>query len=228
MIRLAYIHGFASGPLSAKGLHLAEAFAASGTSLLLPDLNVPTFATMTFSSILGELDRLHAREEKGTVWRLVGSSLGGYISAQWASLHPDRVSRLVLLCPGLDLRSRWEEILGVDEVRLWKLRGFHEVADHSGELHPLSWKIVEDAANHPSYPEVRCPTRIIHGNRDTVVPVEYSRRYVEMNRQLSAPAEMELVEVDDDHTLENCRPRVAELAWDWLGLAHQGRRPPVQ
>jgi pimeloyl-ACP methyl ester carboxylesterase len=203
--------------LSAKGLHLSKAFAAAGVTLALPDLNVPTFATMTFSSILAELDRIHAREEGVTAWRLIGSSLGGYISARWASLHPDRVDRLVLLCPGLDLRSRWEEILGVDEVRMWKLRGFHEVEDHSGTLQPLDWKIVEDAANHPSYPEVRCPTRIIHGKSDTIVPVEYSRRYLEMNRQLGSPAKMELVELDDDHTLENCRPRVAELAWDWLG-----------
>jgi pimeloyl-ACP methyl ester carboxylesterase len=217
LVRYAYIHGFASGPLSAKGLYLAESFAASGITMLLPDLNVPTFATMTFSSILDELDRIHAWEGGETVWRLVGSSLGGYISARWASLHPNRVDRLVLLCPGLDLRSRWEEILGVDEVRLWKLRGFHEVADGSGELQPLSWKIVEDAANHPSYPEVPCPTRIIHGNLDTIVPLELSRRYLEMNLQRRSPAEMELVEVDDDHSLENCRPQVAELAREWLG-----------
>ena len=219
MVRYAYIHGFASGPLSAKGLYLAEAFAACGTTLLLPDLNVPTFAAMTFTSILDELDRIHAGEQDGTVWRLAGSSLGGYISARWAALHPDRVDRLVLLCPGLDLRSRWEEILGVDEVRLWKLRGYHEVADHSGELHPLSWKIVEDAANHPSYPEVRCPTRIIHGTGDTIVPLEYSHRYLEFNRLRASPAEMELVEVDDDHSLENCRPQIADLCRGWLGSA---------
>ena len=217
MFRYAYIHGFASGPLSAKGLYLADAFATSGVTLLLPDLNVPTFTAMTFSSILEELDRIHAREGDNTVWRLVGSSLGGYISARWASLHPERVDRLVLLCPGLDLRSRWEEILGVDEVRLWKLRGFHEVADHSGQLRPLDWKIVEDAANHPSYPEVDCPTRIIQGTRDTIVPLEYSHRYLERNRLRSSPAEMELVEVDDDHTLEKTRQQVAELVWNWLG-----------
>ncbi len=216
MFRYAYIHGFASGPLSAKGLYLRESFAKEGIDLLLPDLNVPTFATMTFSSILNELDRIHAREGEGAVWRLIGSSLGGYISARWACLHPDRVDRLVLLCPGLDLRSRWEEILGVDEVRLWKLRGFHDVVDFRGELQPLSWKIVEDAANHPSYPEVRCPTRIIHGNLDTIVPLEYSRRYLELNHARSHRPVMELLEVDDDHSLENCRPLVAELAKGWL------------
>ena len=216
MFRTAYIHGFASGPLSAKGLYLRESFAKEGIDLLLPDLNVPTFATMTFSSILGELDRIHAREGEGTVWRLIGSSLGGYISARWASLHPERVDRLVLLCPGLDLRSRWEEILGVDEVRLWKLRGFHDVIDFSGELQPLSWKIVEDAANHPSYPEVRCPTRIIHGNRDTIVPLEYSHRYLELNHAWPVRSAMELLEVDDDHSLENCRPLMAELVKGWL------------
>ena len=216
MFRYAYIHGFASGPLSAKGLYLADAFSKRGVTLLRPDLNVPTFATMTFSSILDELDRIHGREGEDTVWRLIGSSLGGYISARWAALHPDRVDRLVLLCPGLDLRSRWEEILGVDEVRMWKLRGFHEVEDHSGRLQPLDWKIVEDAANHPSYPEVRCPTRIIHGSRDTIVPLDYSRRYLAMNRERDRPAEMELVVVDDDHTLENCRPEVADSARNWL------------
>jgi pimeloyl-ACP methyl ester carboxylesterase len=202
--------------LSAKGQYLKTSFADHGIDLKLPDLNVPTFTDMTFSSILEEMDRIHAREGEPVVWRLIGSSLGGYISARWASLHPERVDRLVLLCPGLDLRSRWEEILGVDEVRLWKMRGFLDVADFSGLLQPLSWKIVEDAANHPSYPEVHCPTRIIHGNLDTIVPLEYSHRYLELNRKRPDRPAMELLEVDDDHSLEKCRPLVAELTKDWL------------
>jgi pimeloyl-ACP methyl ester carboxylesterase len=31
---------------------------------------------------------------------LIGSSMGGYIAARYAELHPEQVAKLVLLCPG--------------------------------------------------------------------------------------------------------------------------------
>ena len=58
--RYAYVHGLASSPLSRKGLHLREAFGEAGVEMELPDLNAPSFETMTYSSILDAMDALDA------------------------------------------------------------------------------------------------------------------------------------------------------------------------
>jgi len=48
---------------------------------------------------------------------------------------------------------------------------------------------------YPACPEVTCPTLILHGTRDDLIPVETSREYA-AQRPL-----VHLVEVEDDHEL---------------------------
>jgi len=85
-VRYAYLHGFGSGPLSRKGIRLRRDFREAGVRLELPDLNVPSFETMTFSSILERLDRLADEGSGDARFRIVGSSMGGYLAARWAAM----------------------------------------------------------------------------------------------------------------------------------------------
>jgi hypothetical protein len=193
---VAYLHGFASGPLSKKGLVLAERLRGRGVELRLPDLNRPSFSRLTVTGALEAVDELVAGvDADGGRWRFVGSSLGGYVAARWAELHPDRVARLLLLCPGFDLLSRWPLLLGWETFARWERDGVIPLADGAGRMTPVHWGFVEDARRHPPFPEVPCPTRIVHGTRDEVVPVETSRRYA------AARPHVTLHEVDDDHGL---------------------------
>lgn len=200
-IAYVYLHGFASSAGSAKGVFLRDAFAPLGIEVALPELNVPTFETMTYSTILTELDRLD-RERRPAAWRVVGSSMGGYLAARWAELRPDRVERLALLCPGFDLEARWPKYVGEAGMRAWESRGFLDVADHAEARRKLHWGFVEDAREHPAYPDVPHATLVIHGTRDDVVPVDFSRRWV------GGRATARLIEVDDDHRLIASRPRI--------------------
>lgn len=59
----------------------------------------------------------------------------------------------------------------------------------------MHWGFYEEALRVPAWPEVPCPTRIVHGTRDAVVPVGSSRRYA------AARPHVTLVEVDDAHEL---------------------------
>ena len=75
--RVAYLHGFASGPRSYKGLALREKM---GEIVCLPDLNNPSFDKVTITGALQAMDALH--EEVGRPrWKLVGSSMGGHVAA---------------------------------------------------------------------------------------------------------------------------------------------------
>lgn len=209
--RYAYLHGFASGPLSRKGQLLARRFAERGLSLELPDLNRPSFAALSPAAALAEVDRFAAEGR----WCFVGSSFGGWIAARWAEQHPERVERLVLLCPGFDLASRWPVLFGADRMAEWEREGALELADGAGQLVPVHFGFYVESAALPQWPEVPCETLIVHGTRDEVVPVESSRRYA------AARPHVTLVEVDDDHTLMASADRIAEETLRFFGESGQ-------
>lgn len=208
--RFAYLHGFASGPLATKGRLLAERLARRGIEVHRPDLNRPSFARLTASGALAAVDELVAAGSADERWSLIGSSFGGYVAARWAELHPERVERLLLLCPGFDLLARWPAMLGDDAMARWEREGALNFPDGAGRPTPVHWGFVEDLHRHPGTPEVPCPTRIVHGTRDEVVPIEGSRRYA------ATRPHVDLVEVDDDHGLLASVERIGEEAEGWL------------
>lgn len=205
--RYAYLHGFASGAPSTKGVALAERFAPQGITLLRPDLNCPSFARLSHEAMLQRLDELdgEAREE-GARWRFVASSLGGWLAARWAELNLERVERLVLLCPGFALASRWPALVGDAGMRRWEREGSLALPDGAGREVPVHWGFIEEARRQPAWPEVPCPTLVIHGRRDETVPVDSSRRYA------AERAHVTLIELDDDHGLARSIDRIAEEA----------------
>ena len=208
----AFLHGFASGALSTKGTFLRERLAARGVPLRTPDLNVPSFEAMTYSSMLAEIDRLDDAVRPGR-WDLIGSSMGGYLAARWAELRPDRVGRLVLLCPGFDLPSRWPAMLGEREFLAWERRGWTSVEDGAGRSRELSWSFVEDSRRHPAWPAAVRPTRVLHGVGDEVVPIDGSRRWA------AAHDDVELIELDDDHRLLRSLATIQAHVEAWFELS---------
>lgn len=104
---------------------------------------------------------------------LLGSSLGGYVAARFAELHPEAVEKLVLFCPGFDLQSRWPRVVGEVGLREWEERGFREFEGPAGVGSVrVPWSFIEDGRRHPAFPKYKVPTLIIHGLNDEVVPVE--------------------------------------------------------
>jgi uncharacterized protein len=195
--RYAYIHGFASSPRSYKGMVLAKAFARHGVRLELPDMNVPSFHQLTMTDMLDAIDRLDAEGDSELEWRLIGSSLGGYVAALWAQYNGLRVDRMVLLSPGFAIQENWERLVGPDGLERWRLDGEHEFEDASGTHTPVHWELVEDFEMYPRIPEVPCPTLILHGIGDEIVPIEQSRKYARERPSVR------LVELNDDHLLHD-------------------------
>ncbi len=202
--RYAYLHGFASGPLTRKGQDLRRRLERRGMELVLPDLNRPSFAELTVEGALAAVDELVKASPAGTIWRFIGSSFGGLVAAIWCGRNPERTDRLLLLCPGFDLARRWPTLLGSDALETWRRDGSYAIEDGAGVLTPVHWGFCESVQRHPAFPEVPCPTHILHGRQDETVPIESSRRYAAVHPHVT------LIEVDDDHSLLNSLDRIEE------------------
>jgi hypothetical protein len=217
-IRHAYLHGFASSSQSTKGQALRRHYAARGdVELHTPDLNHPSFAELTYSGMLAAFDAFDARldeieqvEPGSTCWRLIGSSMGGWVASRWAQMHPSRVDRLLLLCPAFDFVDRWPVLLGPQAFERWREQGSIPILDATKQLVDVHYELYLDAKRQPARAVPGCPTIVIHGTRDEVVPITISREY-------AAPHwHIELIEVDDDHLLLGSMGRIEQVVDDFL------------
>jgi len=172
---LAYLHGFASSPASAKAVAFRERFESMGVRVAVPDLEEGGFESLTISRMAGVVERALGGDEHPI---LVGSSLGGYVAALCASRRP--VAALVLVAPAFDFARRLVRRHGAKAIERWRRRGW-TTADHATRRRPerLSWDIMEDARRQDPFPVVTAPTLVFQGDRDDVVDPADVRGWVE-------------------------------------------------
>ena len=91
MTRIVYLHGFASSPHSSKAQFFARKFAACGVSMEIPQLDEGHFEELTISGQLRVIECAVGDEPA----ILIGSSLGGYLAALYASRHAAQIEKLV-------------------------------------------------------------------------------------------------------------------------------------
>ena len=136
---ILYLHGFASGPSSAKGRALEARFAALGVPFHRADLTPGEegFERSTPLTMLAEAERLVARHRPSV---LMGSSLGGWLSAVLASRDPS-IERVVLLAPAFRLHERWRARVSAEDERHWRAEGL--LVDHhaTGTKRRLGWAL---------------------------------------------------------------------------------------
>lgn len=216
--RFVYLHGFASSPGSAKARAFAAWFHARAEALDVLDLRVPSFEHLRFSAMKS---RVHEAIDAAGGARarvvLVGSSLGGLLASRVAE-EDARVSGLFLMAPAFRLAERWRARLGEEGWARWRAEDALDVDDYATkskatvdfgfaeELERLDGRPGTEAA----WPDIRVPTRIVHGIRDDVVAVELSRTFA------AKRPHVRLVEVDDGHELGASIQHILSEAEDFL------------
>ncbi len=200
-MRVIYLHGFSSGPMSRKARFFQSHLEKEGVEVLVPDLAQGDFENLT---ITGQLAVLEAAAGSGPV-RLVGSSMGGYLAALLAALKPACVERVVLLAPAFGFAERWPAVVGQAAMEQWLTTGKLPVFHYGeGRLRDLGLAMYEDSRNYPGAPHFPQPGLIFHGVHDAVVPVEASRAFA------ASHGNMRLIEMDSDHELTDVMPQI----WD--------------
>ena len=169
-MRFIYLHGFASGPQSGKAQFFLRQFAERGVTLEIPNLVEGDFEELTITGQLGVLGRL----AKGEPVSLIGSSMGGYLAALYASRHAE-ARKLVLLAPAFQFVQRWPEEIGPDRAVRWESTGRFEVFHYGeGRARNIGWNLIADGRKYDAEPSFSQPALIFHGANDIVVPPEYS------------------------------------------------------
>lgn len=206
-LKILYAHGFASGPLSKKGVAVRDHLAARGLTVELLDLRVPSPSGLRLSAMIDVV--LRAAGERTFV---IGSSLGGLTCARAAERDP-RIVAALLQAPALRFADRWRARMGELDWAKWRREGTFRYEDHSipGGALDVEFAFMEDVSavdggggdrpvREDAWPNVTVPTTVVHGVRDEVVDPWLSRTWS------STRPNVTLVEVDDDHQLLSSVP----------------------
>src|SRR6476469_4734739 len=141
MMRILYLHGFASSPRSRKATFFKEQLDRQGIPVSIPDLATGDFRNLTLTGQLRAIER----EAGGDSVFLIGSSMGGYLAALYAARRRE-VTGIILLAPAFRFRRRWAEVMGAEDFERWKQTG-ETLVYHYGEDRevPLGYQLMQDA-----------------------------------------------------------------------------------
>jgi len=173
-LKFIYLHGFASSPASRKAQFFAEKLRAAGATVEVPALESDGFENLTVSGQLRVIEAVAA----GAPVSMLGSSMGGYLAALYASLHPE-VEKLLLLAPAFGFAERWQLRLGAEKFADWRESGYMEVPHYAtNTVQRVGFGLISDGLTYPSEPAFTQEALIYHGLADDVVPVDFSRSFV--------------------------------------------------
>lgn len=198
-MKFIYLHGFASSPTSRKAQYFAEQLRAEGHEVVVPHLETEGFRNLT---ITGQL-RVVEHAAAGQAVRLIGSSMGGYLAALYAALHPE-TERLLMLAPAFGFAQRWGMRLGPEKMAEWQQTGYLEMMHYAtGKPEPVGYGLIEDGLRYPAEPPFQQPAEIYHGTKDDIVPLSFSEDFVRSHPNAS------LTVMDSGHELTD----VMETIW---------------
>jgi uncharacterized protein len=212
-----YLHGFASSPASSKAQRFGRGVAAHGVGFTCPDLNEPSFESLTITRMLVQTAAAIAAAGEGPI-ALVGSSLGAFVAAHAAARHIGEgggmVDRLVLMAPAFDFGGNRLRQLGAHGVEEWRRRGSLPFYHHAHQAtREVGFALYEDAARYDAHTlPLTLPALVFQGTHDASVDPA-------MVRDWCATREMaELHLLDDDHQLAASTEEIWARCETFFGL----------
>lgn len=205
-----FVHGFRSDCTGTKSEALARHARDRGYDWLRFDLSGHgrsggQFRDFRLSSLLDELEAVLDHVAIPVV--LVGSSMGGWLSALAALRRPSQVRALVLIAPAFNFIQLNFGSLPPSELADWRENRWRKFASrYSDDFYELDYAVLADAQQFDllSNPQtLSCPVAIIHGEKDEAVPVKVSERFLS---GLSCPKKSLTVVPGGDHRLNAAIP----------------------
>jgi len=215
---ILYLHGFASSVRSTKAAFFSSRLAELGIALHTPDFNDPDFSTLTIGRMIAQVTRA-IDAVPGEPVTLIGSSLGGFVAVQTALQRPDRVVRLILLAPALELNGDRLRDLGDRSLDEWQRTNRLDVFHHGyGRIMPIHYELYADTRRYDALnAALPMPIQVFQGRRDTAVDPATVERWAQ------ARPNVELHMLDDDHQLGASLGYIWDKTRGWLTKEEGGR-----
>jgi uncharacterized protein len=155
----------------------------------------------TLAGVLGDIRAAISRVRSETSTQrvaLLGASFSGGICAYYAAAHPTELASLVMLNPLLNYKKRF-----IDDKDYWhddhiSAEAGRTLREQGFIAHSPSFKLGRPLLNevfylhpHTALGRIQAPTLIVHGTKDTFIPVDSSRW---ATKQLTV--EHQLIEID--------------------------------
>ncbi|MBI3131328.1 MAG: alpha/beta fold hydrolase [Acidobacteria bacterium] len=178
MTALVYLHGFSSAPGGNKGTFTRKWAENRGIPFHAPDLNLPTFETLTVTAQVEAVEALLRGLPDPPV--LVGSSLGGFVATAVAHRGAPLKS-LILLAPAVHFAQR--RLASPTWAPYWahgELEVFHYGTNAQRRLGPSLREDLPAWMDDDAW-RIPVPTVILHGRADELVPLAVSEDYVARN-----------------------------------------------
>jgi pimeloyl-ACP methyl ester carboxylesterase len=211
LMRVLYLHGFASSPRSTKAEYFGERLRPYGIELECPDFNLPDFSTLTITRMLEDLD---SRITGGDRVAVIGSSLGGALAVLAAARYPAQIQRVVMLAPAVMFAKPGHHLLPHDRIDEWRRRGAMPFFHYAhGQEQLLNWSFYEDTLRYDPFETVFTqPSLIYQGRGDTSVDPQTVEAFARTRPNVT------LTLLDDDHQLTASLPTMWSGIQSFLGL----------
>ena len=220
--RLAvFVHGFVSNRQGEKALFFSEHFRAKGWHFLSFDMrghgdSGGDLEGLTLSRCLADLGAaLDWVPDTMDPPLLIGSSMGGAVSAWYHLLNPGRAGALAFIAPSFSFPGHINTELSPEELNAWKESGVRRFVNEWLDVR-VGFGLMEDARR---YDPARlaagyaAPTLIFHGMQDDAVPWQASMRFLQ---DCPCPTlDLALIK-DGDHRLTDYKAYMFECMWAWL------------
>jgi alpha/beta superfamily hydrolase len=211
-------HGMESNKESEKIVALAEMASDKGLWALrfdfaCADEKIAKFEEITYT---GELEDLRAAFEflyRNSVRKIgiFGSSMGGAVGVLFAA-GETRIASLITLAAPLHPEKITERLLTPHEVEQWRDAGF--VTYHGRRLNVTLLDDLQAIDIPWAATQVRCPTLVIHGDRDETVPVEEAQ---ELFSWLGGTKKLAIIQgADHRFSTKEHLQNVLAGAMDWM------------
>jgi len=208
-----YLHGFASSPAGSKATRFGRELRQRGIPYDCPDLNEPSFETLTVSRML---DQTRAAIESATTRvALVGSSLGGFVAVHAAAQdRTGKIDRLVLLAPALDFGGNRLRQLGEHGIEEWRRSGSLRVYHYAHDAYrDVGFALYEDAAAYDAFTvTLTQPALVFQGENDASVDPRMVERWA------ADRPNVDLRLLEDDHHLTSSVDLIWKQSAAFFGL----------
>lgn len=216
-----FLHGFMSHQAGEKARFFRDVLVQRGVTFVTFDFRGHGQSSGTMRELTGTrlLEDGHAVvEHMASADRrivLVGSSMGGWVAAWYAALHPGRIAANMLIAPSLAFGRGFLDHLGPEGAATWARDGAIRFSNEYGSVE-LGYELIRDM-EHYSVTELarryHTPTLIGQGMRDPIVDYRQTVAFVEQCRG----EEMTLALFKDgDHRLTAYKAELAELLLSFL------------